>query len=189
MSDNSFEFFIKDAWRNENQEFGLRVALLVISEQHAEARNIAEEWHLRHGRGFVELVDTAEHHSLSVVDQDGRRDLALVQLRHEAAAGVRYQRGNIVLLHVEHQKDAAVGSNRRRNLELQHSLLELDGGCCCAGRTLERHVADLLALFDVGLLLVGSNDSRTRYQLAPALGLTSRKLEVEQIVCAKDREP
>src|SRR6516165_8353015 len=63
----SFEFFVEDARRHEDQQLGLRIALLRVTEQRTDAGQVAEERHLGDRGLLVELVDAAEHHGLAVV--------------------------------------------------------------------------------------------------------------------------
>src|SRR5262249_50967783 len=82
--------FLQDARRDEDQELGLVVRPRGRREQLAEARDVAEEGHLRVRLTRLRLVDAAEHDGLAVVDEHLRDDVARVDAGNEAAGRARH---------------------------------------------------------------------------------------------------
>src|SRR6185437_7692673 len=170
-------FLTQDVRRDEHQQLGLVVDVLLVAEQRAEDRDVAEERHLGHVMLVGEFVHATEHHRLPVVDQDRGVDLAMVDLRHETAARIRHQRADGVLDHLELHEDAVVGGDGRGDIQFQHRVLELHGRGALATTgpgVLEGQVADLLALLDRGFLVVRGHHLRLRNGLATAFLLRGR---------------
>ena len=84
-----------------------------------------------------------------------------------------------VLGDVDVEDDVAFGRDLRRHLELQVGLAELQRGGAAGGRHL---VGQFLALLDQRLHLVGGDDARARHDLALAVGLERRDLQVQEAV-------
>src|SRR3546814_2164375 len=59
----------QDLRRDEHQQLGLFLGARLALEQVAQERDVAEERDLGHVVAVLELVDTADHHRLAVVDQ------------------------------------------------------------------------------------------------------------------------
>src|SRR3546814_4993136 len=66
----------QDLRRDEHQQLGLFLGARLALEQVAQERDVAEERDLGHVVAVLELVDTADHHRLAVVDQHRGVDLA-----------------------------------------------------------------------------------------------------------------
>src|SRR6185437_5692351 len=138
-------FLVEDARGDEDQQLRLVVLVVLLAEQRAQHRHVAEERHLDGVDALGEFIHAAQHHGLAVVHQHRGIDLALVQLRDQAAARIGHERVDRVLGDLELHEDAVVGRNGRRHAQLQHRILELHGGRARdrrAARVLEGDVAD-----------------------------------------------
>src|SRR5690348_2381918 len=185
-------FLAQDVRRDEYQQLRLAVLVHLVAEERPENRDVAEERHLGDIVFILELVDAAQHNRLPVPDQHRRVDLAMVVLRHEAAARIGHQPTDRILEDLELHEHAIVGRDRRRHMEFQRSILELHRrrALATAGAgVLERQVADLLALDDRGFLIVGGDDLGLRNGFAATFLLRRRQFQVEQVVIAQDTEP
>src|SRR5690606_35554902 len=91
---------------------------------------------------------------------------------------------------VEVEEHAAVVGDGRGDDHLQQHVLELDarGRHATGGGRLDGHVADFLALADDRLALVAGDHARVGDDLATALLLHGRQLDVEQVAGVEDRQ-
>src|SRR4030065_156531 len=67
----------KNAWRQEDQQFGLVVEFAFLVEQPAHQRYVRKERYLGDGTEQLLLVDTADDHRLAVVQQHLGSDFLL----------------------------------------------------------------------------------------------------------------
>ena len=92
---------------------------------------------------------------------------------------LRRQRASAVLVDVDTQDHIALGGDLRRDFKLQIGLAKLDRGRTAGSRDL---VGQLLALLDQGLDLIRSDHAWTRDNLALAIGLQGRQLQIQKAV-------
>src|SRR5512134_1215872 len=104
---------------DEDDEFRTVVDLRFVLEQPADDGQVTEERNFGHGRTVLLLVDSAEHDGAAVLDQH----LGLNVLRVDRRARYRLLAA-AVLVDLDIQEDRALGSDLRRDFELQHGLAE-----------------------------------------------------------------
>src|SRR5438105_5251105 len=178
----------EDRRGDEHDQLGGVVAVTSLLEQPAEDRDVAEERDAADRLLALAVRHAADHQPLAFLDEHLGLRLALVDGGRLAAAGAEVDGGapRVVLDQHAHLDaiDVPLADDGRRDLELEHRLLELDLG---AGRA-HRRVRDFLAERDGGLVVLDGHDLRPGQRAGLALALQRFQREVEVQAAADDAE-
>src|SRR5438105_3281813 len=178
----------EDRRGDEHDQFGGVVAVASLLEQPAEDRDVAEERDAADRLLALAVRHAADHQPLAFLDEHLGLRLALVDGGRLAAAGAEVDGGapRVVLDQHAHLDaiDVPLADDGRRDLELEHRLLELDLG---PGRA-DRRVRDFLAERDGGLVVLDGHDLRPGQRAGLALALQRFQREVEVQAAADDAE-
>ena len=163
----------QDFRRDEDQQFAPVIHTLVVFEQEADKGQVAEHRYLGGRRAFVLRIDTADDHRAAVFDQNLRRYLFGVDGRARQRVGA-----DTVLVYFQVHDYVVIRRDLRFYFQRQCCFAERNAGCTARRSQLVRN---LRALFDRGFNLVCGDDTRARDDLAFAVSLQCRELQIQEL--------
>src|SRR2546425_520381 len=150
----------QDGRRHEDDQLSASLGLLLLLEEPAEQRDIAEDRYLADGGYVGRGGDAANDEVIALLDEDLSFRLALVDRGGLSGAAEVHGVAARVVLDDDDQLDlgdVAFPDDRRGHLELQERFLELD----LSPRRADRGVGDLLAERHDGLIVLDRHHFRT----------------------------